>query len=108
MTVSRSEWKKLSEMNKVMKDVVEQLAVCESALNRGATSEEGGIPATKKIRLPTIKDKYFEHPHLVNPRHFHDWWCRGSAKPILRPRAKQELGNMGVPHVFLSKLSANV
>ena len=95
-------------MKKVIKDVVERLAVCERVLKRGATSDEGGVPATKKLCLPTVKDKYFEHPHLVNPRLFHKWWCRGSAKPIMRPRAEQELGKMGVPRVFLSKLSANI
>ena len=36
------------------------------------------------------------------------WWAKGLSKPILRPRAEQELGNMGVPHVFLSKLSCNI
>ena len=43
-------------MKKTVKDVVERLAVSERALKRAATSEEGGTPATKKIRLP----KYFE------------------------------------------------
>ena len=108
MTVSRSKWEELSEMKKVMKDMVECLAVCERALKTGATSEEGGTPATKKIHLPTIKDKYFEQPRLVNQRHFNDWWAKGLSKTILRPRAEQELGNMGLRHVFLSKLSSNV
>ena len=71
-------------MKKTMKDVVERLAVCERALKRDATSKEVGTSATKKIRLPTIKDKYFEQPRLVNPRHFDDWWAKGLSKPILR------------------------
>ena len=50
----------MEEMKKTMKDVFERLVVCERALKRAATSEEGGTPTTKRIRLPTIKDKYFE------------------------------------------------
>ena len=53
VTVSRSEWEELFEMKTVMKDVVERLSVCERVLKRDATSEEGRISATKKIRLPT-------------------------------------------------------
>ena len=60
VTVSRREWEEMEEMKKTMKNVVERLAIGERALKRSATSEEGGKPATKKIRLPTIKDKYFE------------------------------------------------
>ena len=39
MTVSHSEWEELSEMKKVMKDLVERLAVFERAIQRGATSD---------------------------------------------------------------------
>jgi hypothetical protein len=79
------------------------LRVFKRVQKRGATSDVDGFPAkTKKLFLPTIKDNLFEHPHRVNPRHFHNWWCWGSAKPILRPRAKEEIENMGVPLVFLS------
>ena len=81
----------------------------ERVQKRVSTIVEGGVPAkTKKLSLPTIKDKLFEHPHLVNPRLYHTWWSRGSAKPILRKRSKQELKNIGVPTVFLAKLIANI
>ena len=73
VTISRADWEELSEMKTVMQDVVERLAVVERVQKRGATSDEGGVPAkTKKLSLPTIKDKLFEHPHLVNLRHFHN------------------------------------
>ena len=109
MTISRAEWEELSQMKTLMRDVVQRLAVFERVQKRASTSEEGGVPAkTKKLSLPSIKDKLFERPHLVNPRLFHNWWSRGSAKPILRQRAKQELENIGVPTVFLAKLSANI
>ena len=64
-------------MKTVMRDVVERLAVVKRVQKRGAiTRDECGVPAkTKKLFLHTNKDK------------LHTWWCRGSAKPILRPRA---------------------
>ena len=68
----------------------------ERAQKRVYTSDEGGVPdETKKLTLPSIKDKLFVRPHLVNRRLFHNWWSRGSVKPILRQRAEQELVNMG-------------
>ena len=109
VTISRAEWDELSQMKTLMRDVVQRLAVVERVQKRASSSDEGGVPAkTKKLSLPTIKDKSFVRPHLVKPRFFHNWWSRGSAKPNQRQRAEQELENMGVPHVFLAKLSANV
>ena len=104
VTVRSSEWE---EMKRTMQDTVARLAVCERALKRAAPNEDGGSPA-KRARAPTIRDRYSEHPRLVNPLHFHNWWSQGLSKPILRLRAERELGNMRVPLVFLTKPSANV
>ena len=46
-------------MKKTMKDAVDRLSVCERAIKRAATSEDGGTPA-KRLRAPTIRDRYFE------------------------------------------------
>ena len=69
VTVSRIEWE---EMKKTMQDAVDRLAVCERELKRASPSEDGGTPA-KRVRAPTIRDRYFEQPRLVNYSHFHNW-----------------------------------
>ena len=96
-------------MKTLMCDVVQRLAVVERAQKRASTNVEGGVPAkTKKLTLPSIRDKLLARPHLANPQLFPNWWSRGSVKPILRRRAEKELVNMRVPLVFLARISANV
>ena len=56
VTVSSSEWEEMEEMKKTMKELVERLAVCERALKRAATREDGGTPG-KRIHPPIIRDK---------------------------------------------------
>ena len=93
VTVPRCEWE---EMKKTMKDAVDRLAEGERVLKRASSGDDGGTPA-KRVRAPTIKDRYFDKPRLVNPAHFHNWWVQALSKSILRLRMEQELGNMGVP-----------
>ena len=65
----------------------------ERAQKRVYTSDESGVlDETKKLTLPSIKDKLFVRPHLVNRRLFHNWWSRGSVKPILKSlRGREDL-----------------
>ena len=86
VTVSRSEWE---QMKKTMKDALDRLVVCERALKRASTSEDGETPA-KRFRAPTIRDRYFEQPRVVNPAHCHNWWAQLLSKPILRLRSERE------------------
>ena len=82
VTVSRIEWE---EMKKTMQDAVDRLAVCERPLKRAAPNEYGETPA-KRVRAPTIVDRYLEQPRLVNPSHFHNCWAHSKAQSLKRIR----------------------
>ena len=91
-------------MKTLMRDVLQRLAVVERAQKRASTNDEGRVPAkTKKLTLPSVRDKLLARPHLVNLRLYHNWLSHGSVKPILRQRAEMELVNMGGSPCFLSQ-----